>query len=96
MNLSPCGINCDACPLKEKCGDGCQVCGGKPFYIKDFGVEQCQIYECAVMKKGYKTCGECPELPCKIIYDVKDPSMTEEAHVQSIKDRTEILKASVK
>ena len=48
MNLSPCGINCDACPLKEKCGDGCQVCGGKPFYIKDFGVECCPIYDCSV------------------------------------------------
>ena len=95
MYLSPCGINCEACPYQEGCGGSCHECKGKPFYIKDFGVEYCPMYECAVIKKGYKTCGECPELPCKIHYDWKDPSMTEEAHVQSIKERTEILKASV-
>ena len=84
MNLSPCGINCDACPLKEKCGDGCQVCGGKPFYIKDFGVECCPIYDCSVNKNGYKTCAECSEVPCQLFYDWKDPAMTDEEHRQAV------------
>ena len=30
------------------------------------------------------------------LYDWKDPSMTEEAHLQSIKDRAEALKGSLK
>jgi len=94
MYLSPCGINCNDCSFKESCGGTCHECGGKPFYIKDFDLEVCPMYDCAVNKKGYTTCGECAELPCQIIYDWKDPSMTEEAHLQSIKDRTAALKAN--
>jgi hypothetical protein len=45
-----------------------------------------------VNKKGFKTCAECSELPCQIYYDWKDPSMTDEAHIQSIKDRVLLLK----
>ena len=92
MLLSPCGINCEECPVKNEC-EGCNACGGKPFYLKDFGVDVCPMFDCAVNKKGYKTCGECPELPCQIFYDWKDPSMTEEAHLQSIKERVELLKS---
>ena len=93
MVFSPCGIDCDECPFKEQCGGDCFACEGKPFYIKDFGIETCLIYDCAVNQKGFKTCGECDELPCQIWYEWKDPEMTEEAHLQSIKDRAELLKA---
>ena len=92
MNVSPCGINCDACPLKEKCGSGCQQSCGKPFYIKDFGVECCPIYYCAVNKKGNKTCGECTELPCQLFYDWKDPSMSDEEHRQGVDTNVALLK----
>ncbi|MCL1797874.1 MAG: DUF3795 domain-containing protein [Eggerthellaceae bacterium] len=95
MHLSPCGINCDECSDKEKCGGSCHAIKGKPFYIKDFGFEVCALYDCPVNKKGYQTCGECPELPCQIFYEWKDPSMSEEAHLQSVKDRVAALKASV-
>jgi len=92
MVLSPCGMNCAACPLKEKCGEGCQVCGGKPFYIKDFGVEVCPIYDCSVNKNGYKTCAECVELPCQILFDWKDPSMSDEEHCKAIEDNVALLR----
>jgi len=92
MNISPCGINCDVCPLKVQCGDGCQICGGKPFYIKDFGVERCPIYDCAVNKKGYETCGECAEVPCQLFYDWKDPSMSDEEHNKAIESNVSLLK----
>ena len=95
MYLSPCGIDCDQCPLKEQCKGSCHAIKGAPFYIKDFGVEVCPMYDCAVNKKGYQTCAECSELPCQLFYDWKDPSMTEEAHLQSVKDRVEQLKASI-
>jgi hypothetical protein len=92
MNISPCGINCDACPLKAQCGNACQVSGGKPFFIKDFGVERCPIYDCAVNKKGYKTCGECADVPCRLFYDWKDPSMSDEEHRQSVDVNVAFLK----
>ena len=94
MYLSPCGIRCDECPYLEQCGGNCSECGGKPFYAEDFGIEVCPMYDCAVNQRGYTTCGECPELPCQLFYDWKDPEMTEEAHLQSIKDRVEDLKAN--
>lgn len=90
--VSPCGIDCTGCTYKEGCGGSCHDGGGKPFYIKDFGIEICPLYDCAVRQKGYTTCGECSELPCKLFYDWKDPSMSEEAHLQSVEARTEALK----
>ena len=93
MLIAPCGIICDGCPYQESCGGSCQACGGKPFYIRDFGVEVCPLYDCPVNQKGFKTCGECPELPCQLYYDWRDPSMSEEDHLKSINDRVEGLKS---
>lgn len=89
--LAPCGANCTECPYEKDCG-GCFAISGKPFYIKDFGMDACPLYDCPVNKKGYRTCGECPELPCKSFYDWKDPSMSDEAHIQSIEERTKALR----
>ena len=94
MLLSPCGIDCEICDYRKSC-DGCSAIKGKPFYLKDFGVEVCPMYECPVDKKGYKSCAECPELPCRIFYDWKDPSMTDEAHINSINERVKVLKDSL-
>jgi len=93
MSFAPCGIDCETCPFKDDCGGGCFECGGKPFYIKDFGVELCPIYDCAVNKMGYKSCIDCPDLPCQLFYDWRDPSMTEEEHNQSINERVAAMKA---
>ena len=95
MLLSPCGIDCERCDYYKSCGGGCHKIEGKPFYLKDFGVDVCPVYDCPVTKKGYKTCAECAELPCQIFHDWKDPSMTEEAHINSINERTKILKDSL-
>lgn len=97
MSLSPCGIKCgefESCK-SAGCG-GCHAIKGKPFFLKDFGMEVCPLYDCPVNKKGYHTCAECPELPCKIYYDWKDPSMSEEAHINSINERVKVLKSSIK
>ena len=92
MNISPCGINCDACPLNEQCGGACQQTCGKPFYIKAFGVEQCPIYDCSVNKHGYTTCGECTLVPCQLFFDWRDPSMSEEEHKKAIEGNVALLK----
>lgn len=65
---------------------------GKPFYIKDFGFEICPMYDCSINKKSYESCAGCPELPCQIFHDWKDPNITDEAHVDSINERVKALK----
>jgi len=92
MLLSPCGVDCGSCDFYKDCG-GCRATEGKPLYIKDIdGIEVCPMYDCPTNKKGYKSCGECSELPCKIFYDWKDPEMTEEEHLNSVNERVKILK----
>ena len=99
MILTPCGSKCSSnyceqCAQREACS-GCLESEGKPFYIKDFGLEVCPIYDCAVNKKGYKTCAPCPDLPCKIIYDWRNPSFTEEEHRKIVEMNVERLKKSL-
>ena len=92
MHLSPCGIDCEQCDYFKDCG-GCNTIEGKPFYLKDFDVEVCPMYDCSVNKMGYKTCGECSALPCQIFYDWKDPSMTDNEHIDSVIERTLVLES---
>jgi len=95
MYLSPCGVKCKECPLAEKCGGTCHDLAGAPFYVKDFGLEVCPIYDCAVNKRGLETCATCDELPCQIYSDWRDPEMTDQAHLDSITERVKTLKASL-
>jgi len=84
-----------SCDYRESCGGSCHASGGKPFYLKDFGVDVCPIYDCAVNKNGFKTCAPCAELPCKLIYDWKDPSMSAEEHKQAVDSNAEVLRNSI-
>ena len=93
MLVPPCGRDCESCDYTESC-DGCYAMEGRPFYIADFGMDICPVYDCSVNKRGYKSCAECPDLPCQIIHVWKDPSVTDEAHINSINDRVAILKNS--
>ncbi|MCL2632750.1 MAG: DUF3795 domain-containing protein [Coriobacteriia bacterium] len=93
MLLAPCGIDCETCDYFKDCS-GCHAIEGKPFYLQDFEVEVCPLYDCPVNQKGLKTCGECAELPCKIFFDWRDPSMSDEDHLKSIDDRVKVLKES--
>ncbi len=43
------------------------------------GGEGCPIYGCCE-SKGYKHCGECGALPCRIYYKTRDPSVSEAEH----------------
>jgi hypothetical protein len=94
MTLALCGIDCESCDSFDSCG-GCYKIEGKPFYIKDFGMEVCPLYDCPVSKKGYKSCAECSELPCQLFRDWKDPSVSDEVHLNSINERVRILKDSL-
>ena len=96
MSLAPCGIMCgefEAC--KEAGCSDCHEIKGQPFYLKEFGVETCPLYDCPVNKKGYTTCAECSDLPCDIYQEWRDPSMSDEEHENSIIERVNALKASL-
>lgn len=92
MLLAPCGVDCGGCHLSKQCGGSCYGIKGKPFYLKDFGVETCPLYDCPVNQNGFKTCAECEKLPCELFYSWKDPSMSEEQHLESIEQRVKSLK----
>ena len=64
MNLSSCGIDCDACKYKfEQNCSGCRALKGKPFWSGESG---CDLYTCAA-GKGLPHCGACVEFPCAML-----------------------------
>ena len=92
MNCGVCGALCEKCPFfKETCA-GCIECAGKVFWAVEHFGGSCPLYACAVTERGYKSCGECAELPCRLFFEMKDPSMTDEEHKKSIDERVNILK----
>jgi hypothetical protein len=90
--LSPCGIKCDECKDYENNCNGCRTVLGKVYWTKFTKMNICPIFECVILKNKYKDCGECKKLPCKIYYDTKDPSQTNEEHKNNIKKRIKNLK----
>jgi len=92
MNISSCGIDCGACEHMNVSCTGCKVLSGKPFWTKLDGMPPvCPLFGCAD-KKGYKSCGECAELPCKLFLEMKDPHATEEQHQEGIRTRVKNLR----
>ena len=59
---SRCGLHCTGCSWKEShgCG-GCIETQGHPFH------GECPVARCSIAK-GFKHCGECPEIPCDQLY----------------------------
>lgn len=93
MTLSPCGIDCETCPFYQKDCDGCKAVKGQPFWTEGIFTDGlCPLYNCSVNQKKYETCGSCEQLPCKIYFDLKDPSLSDEEHKASIVKRVETLK----
>ncbi len=71
-----CGIACETCMLKEKCG-GC-VSGTDPDAPRVLermkrGIgNPCPVLKCAI-EKGVEYCLKCPEFPCKVHYKNEIP-----------------------
>ena len=61
MNISVCGIDCDACSYKKenKC-EGCRIVAAKGECV--WG-GRCELYDCAT-EKGLPHCGKCSDFPC--------------------------------
>lgn len=93
MNISSCGIDCSVCEHLNVTCLGCKETSGKPFWTKFDGMPPvCPLSDCAA-KRGYKSCGECAELPCKLFLEMKDPHSTDEEHQEGIKTRVGNLKS---
>ena len=94
--ISPCGIQCTMCPFFEKSCEGCQKVKGKPFWTAEhMGGNACPLYDCGVNEKGFGSCAPCPELPCKMFRDMKDPNSSEEEHREGIEKRVRLLKETL-
>jgi len=103
-DISVCGIDCAvACEVcnksnpefAEKPCRGCNAEEGKLFWTKYLGLDTCPIYQCCVNEKQFRHCGECPQLPCSIYFNTKDPSISEEEHQKKIQERVEMLKTEI-
>ena len=71
--VGKCGLFCEIClDLTEAkecrgCGCMCSECAA------EYHHQECKIYQCAT-EKGFKTCGECPDMPCtQLIQFAYDP-----------------------
>lgn len=95
MLLSACGLKCDECEYFNKSCVGCIAVKGSPFWAKEMMPDKvCPLYNCPVNIKHLSNCGGCPELPCKLFYEMKDPQSTEEEHQKSIGIRVSLLRAN--
>ncbi|MDI6783986.1 MAG: DUF3795 domain-containing protein [bacterium] len=91
--ISACGLQCDQCNYFGKTCQGCYAVQGEPFWAKEMMPDKlCPLYKCAIIDKKYTDCGQCPELPCKLFNDLKDPSISEQEHIKSINERVSRLK----
>lgn len=91
--LSPCGSNCETCPYYQQADcRGCDLIRGKVFWAKMVSAEVCPIYNCVINERNFEHCGFCKEVPCKLWKDLKDPSLSDQEHEQSIKIRAERLR----
>ena len=66
MNLSVCGIDCDACKFKKenKC-EGCRISAAKGECV--WG-GRCELHDC-VVEKNLSHCGKCQSFPCQKLQD---------------------------
>lgn len=90
--LSPCGCDCQECKeYKQSCA-GCREIDGKVFWAGYMDASVCPMYDCSINKKQIEHCGQCGELPCKLFYDTRDPSVSPEEHEAGIISRAANLK----
>lgn len=93
MVLSACGLICDECEFYGQECSGCIAVKGQTFWAKEMMPDKtCPLFNCSVNEKGYKSCGDCVELPCKMFREMKDPNSSDAEHQISLKQRVERLK----
>jgi len=93
MTLSVCGLKCNECEFFNKTCSGCVAVKGSTFWaIEMMPSKVCPLFDCAVNKKGFKDCGDCAELPCKMFREMKDPKTSDEEHQRMLLERVKLLR----
>jgi hypothetical protein len=60
--VGACGLDCGLCTKFYTAGPSrCPGCCGPDFFSKH---PSCSFITCCVEKRGFETCGECPDFPC--------------------------------
>jgi len=86
--VSVCGCDCASCAhYKSSQCAGCSAVEGRVWWTQYVSTDICPIYRCVVADKQLKHCGLCPEMPCSIWQELKDPSYSDEQHQVSIQER---------
>lgn len=66
MNISSCGIDCDACKFKnENNCESCRIVAPKGQCVWS---GRCELFDCATEKK-LPHCGKCDNFPCQKLID---------------------------
>lgn len=87
--LSCCGTECVNCQCYGNMYSGCNESAGKVFFMPEG--QTCPIYDCTINNKNMKCCGDCPNVPCDIWRNTKDPSYSDEEFEKNIKERVNRL-----
>ena len=82
-----CGIYCGSCELLDKQCRGCGYVDGKPFWTEQFGVKVCPLHDCCRNNRHLEHCGLCPDFPCKLFLEMRDPSLSDEEAQKSLEAR---------
>lgn len=91
--LSACGLLCDECEFYNHTCKGCYLVNGSTFWAKKMMPEGiCPLFNCSINQKGFKSCGNCDELPCDTFRKMKDPNSTDKQHQESLLIRQQRLK----
>jgi len=84
--LSSCGLLCEGCYAFSKECPGCDRVEGKPSWADEIGIGTCELYQCA-RDRGITSCGSCSALPCRRFVELRDPSLSIEAHLANVNKR---------
>lgn len=87
---SVCGTDCEACSCFGTMCKGCEACGGKVFHAPEG--KACPIYACVRHEKELAHCGRCPDVPCAIWENTRDPKFTDEEFRENIAGRLRALR----
>ena len=87
VGLSACGTDCTSCDFFGKGCVGCTEAGGHTF-----AGSPCAIYACAVNKKRRPSCADCEAPACPIWQKTRDPSFSDEAFAENLRERAENLR----
>ena len=92
VNLAPpCGIYCGACEYLDVQCRGCGYQRGRPFWTSHMDIEVCPLYQCCLDRERVEHCGLCPEFPCPLFHQFRDPSLSEEEAERAVLERQDTL-----